>query len=53
MDFPCKEKLEWPFPLTGLRSTESGIDCGVAGVITIFATLVFVASGLAVAISGL
>ena len=45
--------LKWLFPLTGLRATESGIDCRVFGVITISAMLVFVASGLAVAIPGL
>ena len=45
--------FEWPFPLTGLRTTKSGIDCCIFGVFTIFAALVFVASGLAVAISGL
>ena len=45
--------LEWLFPMTGLRATDSGIDCRVCVVITIFATIVFVASGLAVAISGL
>ena len=45
--------FEWLFPLTGLRATESGIDCHVFGVNPIFATLVFVASGLAVAIPGL
>ena len=45
--------LEWLFPLTGLRATESSVDCRVFGVITIFVTLVFVASGLIVAISGL
>ena len=45
--------LEWLFSLTGLRATESGIDCRVFGVIPTFVTLVFVASGLAVAIYGL
>ena len=45
--------FEWLFPLTGLRATESCIDCRVFSVITIVATLVSVASGLAVAISGL
>ena len=45
--------LEWIFPLTGLRATKSGIDCHVFDVIPIFATLMFVASRLAVAISGL
>ena len=44
--------LEWLFPQTGLRATESDIFCCVFGVITIIATLVFIASGLAVAISG-
>ena len=34
--------LEWLFPLTGLRATESGIDGRVFGVITVFVTLVFV-----------
>ena len=41
------------FPLTGFRATESGIDCRVFGVIAIVAMLVSVASGLAVAISGI
>ena len=45
--------FEWLFPLTGIRATESGIDGHVFGVIPIVATLVSVASGLAVAISGL
>ena len=45
--------FEWLFPLTGLRATESGIDGRVFGVIAVIATLVFVASGLVVAISGL
>ena len=45
--------FEWLFPLTGLRATESGIDDRVFGVIAIIVTLVFVASGLAVAIYGL
>ena len=45
--------FKWLFPLTGLRATESGIDYRVFGAITIFATLVFVASGFAVVISGL
>ena len=38
------------FPLTGLRATEFGIDCRVFGVV---ATLVSVATWLAVAISGI
>ena len=45
--------FEWPIPLTGLRAPKSGIDYRIFGVFTIFATLVFVASGFAVAISGL
>ena len=45
--------LGWLFPLTGLRATESGIDGRVFGIIAIIVMLVFVASGLAVAISGL
>ena len=45
--------IEWLFPLTGFGATESGIDCRVFGVITIFVMLVFVASGFAVVISGL
>ena len=42
----------WLLPLTGLRATESGVDRGVLGVVTVASTLVSVASGLAVAISG-
>ena len=45
--------FEWPLPLTRLRATKSGIDCCIFGVFTMFAALVFVASGFAVAISGL
>ena len=44
--------FKWLFPLTGLGATESGIDGCAFGVITIVATLVSVASGLAVSISG-
>ena len=43
--------VEWLFPLITLGATESGIDYRVFGTINIFATLVFVASGFAVAIS--
>ena len=39
-------------PLTGLGATESGIDSCVFGVVAIISTLVSVALGLAVAISG-
>ena len=45
--------FEWPISLTGLRASKSGIDCRIFGIFTIFAALVFVASGFAVAISGL
>ena len=45
--------FEWLFPLTGLRATEFGIDCRVFGVVAIVATLVSVASWLAVAIFGI
>ena len=44
--------LKWLFPLTRLGATKSGIDGRVFGVIAIISTLVSVASGLAVAISG-
>ena len=44
---------EWPVPLTERRAPKSGIDCRIFGVSTMFAALVFVASGFAVAISGL
>ena len=44
--------FEWLFPLTGLRATKSSIDCRVFGIVAIVATLVSVASWLAVAISG-
>ena len=42
----------WLLPLTGPRATKSGIDRRVFGVVTGASTLVSVASGLAVAISG-
>ena len=45
--------FEWLFPLTRLRATESDIDCRVFGVIIIVVTLVSVALGLAVSISGI
>ena len=44
--------FKWLFSLIGLGATESSIDGRVFGVIAIVATLVSVASGLAVAISG-
>ena len=42
----------WPLPLTGLRATESGVDHRVFGAVTVVPTLVSVASGLVIAISG-
>ena len=42
----------WLFPLSGLGATESGVDCRVISIVIIASTLVYVASGLAVAISG-
>ena len=42
----------WLLPLTGLRATESGVDRRVFGVVTIVLTLVSIASGVAVAVSG-
>ena len=44
--------FKWLFPLTRFGATESGIDGRVFGVIAIIVTLVSVALGLAVAISG-
>ena len=41
----------WLLPLTGLRATESGVDRRVLGVVSVASTLVFVVSGLAVAVS--
>ena len=43
----------WLLPLTGLRATESGVDCGVISVITIASAFVPPASELAAAIFGL
>ena len=42
----------WLLPLTGLRSTESGDDSRVFGVVVVASTLVSVAFGLSLAISG-
>ena len=39
-------------PLTGLRAAESGVDRRVLGTITVVSTLMSIASGLAVAVSG-
>ena len=41
----------WLLPLSGLVSTESGIDRRVFGVISSISTLVSTASGLAIAVS--
>ena len=43
----------WLLPLTGLRATESGVDCGVIDVITIASAFVSAASKLAAAIFGI
>ena len=40
----------WLLPLTGLGTTESGVDCRVVGVVTIALAFVSAASELAVAI---
>ena len=42
----------WLLPFIGLRATESGVDRRVLAVVTVASTLVSVASGLALAISG-
>ena len=44
--------FKWLLPLAGLGATKSGVDHRVIGIVTIVSTLVSVASGLAVAISG-
>ena len=44
--------LEWLLPLTGLRATESGVYRCVFGAITVVSTLMSIASGLVVAVSG-
>ena len=44
--------FEWLLPLAELGATESGVDRRVIGIFTVVPTLVHVASGLAVAISG-
>ena len=45
--------IVWLLPLTRLGATESGINCRVFGVVAIVATLMSVASWLAVDISGI
>ena len=44
--------LEWILPLTRLRSTEFGDDRRVFGAITVVSTLIYIASGLAIVVSG-
>ena len=44
--------FKWLLPLTGLRATKSVVDRRVFGVVTIVSTLMSVASGLAVVVSG-
>ena len=44
--------LKCLLPLTGLRATESGVNRRVFGVITVVSTLMSIASGLAVVVSG-
>ena len=43
--------FEWPLPLTRLGATKSGIDRRIFGIVIVASTLVFVASGPAVAVS--
>ena len=42
----------WILPLSGHGATESGVDRCVISIVTVVSTLVPVASGLAIAISG-
>ena len=42
----------WLLPLSGLGATEPDVDCRVIGIVTVASTLVSVASGLSIAISG-
>jgi len=42
----------WLLPLTVLRAVESAVDRRVFGVVTVVSTLMTIASGLAVAVSG-
>ena len=44
--------FKWLFPLTGLGATESGVYRRVFGIVIVASTLVFVASGPAVAVPG-
>ena len=42
--------FEWLFPLTGLRASESGIDCRIFTIIAVNATFVFVATRPAITV---
>ena len=50
---PRIASFERLFPLTGFRAIESGIDCRVFGVVTVFAALVSVATWSSVSIFGI
>ena len=45
--------LEWLFPLTGFRATESGIDCRIFGVIAVVVALMSVTTWSAIIIFGI
>ena len=45
--------FEWLFPLTGLRASESGIDCRILSVIAVNAAFVFVSTRPAIAVLGI
>ena len=45
--------FEWLFPLTGLRASESGINCCIFSVVAINAALVLVATRPAIAVLGI
>ena len=42
--------FEWLFPLTGLRASESGINCRIFTIIAVNAAFVFVATRPAIAV---
>ena len=52
LDEPQIVPFKWLLPLAGFGATESGVDRRVIGIITVVSTLVPVALGLAIAISG-
>ena len=45
--------LKWLFPLTGLRASESGINCRIFSVVAVNAALVLVATRPAIAVLGI